>query len=109
VQIGSKVLDIFAVSRSGRECLAIELKVNDWKRALKQAATYQVFANRSYVALHRARIRAALKHRRLFEQLGVGLMSVRRDVAIEIEASQSSFVDEAIVEHMRQQFIAADM
>src|SRR6267143_1217545 len=76
VSIGSKIVDIFAVAKDGQECLAVELKVADWKRALKQAATYQVFANRSYVALHRSRILPALKHRELFEHLGVGLMSV---------------------------------
>jgi hypothetical protein len=93
VPIGSKVVDIYGVSRTGKGTVAVELKVDKWRRALRQAATYQIFADLSYVALHRSRICSALEHEQLFRKLGVGLMSVKRDVIVHIEPCPSRLVD----------------
>lgn len=85
VPIGSKVVDIYGVSRTDNGTVAVELKVDKWRRALRQAATYQVFADLSYVALYRSCICSALEHEQFFRKLGVGLMSVKRDVIVHIE------------------------
>jgi hypothetical protein len=90
VRVGSKIVDIFAVSKKADESLAIELKVSNWKRALKQAATYQTFAKYSYVALPRSHVHRALTHASMFRSLGVGLMSVKRDVEVHIEPAKST-------------------
>ena len=102
VKIGSKIVDLFAASKTTGETVAIELKVENWQRALKQAATYQVFAQFSYVALHRSRVASALKHENWFRQLGVGLMSVRKDVQVHIPPCESTFVNRETDSRMRE-------
>ena len=108
VKIGSKIVDIYGVSKHGTDCLAVELKVSDWKKALRQAATYQVFADLSFVAIHRSRVNSALRHSEIFNELGVGLMSIRRDVRVEIPPRRSCCVNKLVVDHVRQQLFSAE-
>lgn len=108
VKIGSKVVDIYAVSKTGTDSLAVELKVKDWKRALRQAATYQVFADLSFVALHRSQVSCALRHSELFNELGVGLLSIKRDVRVEIPSRQSDCVNKLVVDQVRQQLFSGE-
>jgi hypothetical protein len=103
VKVGSKIVDVLGLSKTGEGTVAVELKVDKWQRAMRQAATYQIFVDRSYVALHRSKIAPALKHRMLFEDLGIGLMSVKRNVVIHVEALPSAYVDKNYESKLRLQ------
>jgi len=52
------------------EIVTIEVKVTDWKRAVKQAARNRIFAHRSFVALP--------------DHVGIGLLSVADDHAVSV-------------------------
>ncbi len=64
------------VGASESEVVAIELKLRDWREALRQATAYQVGADRSYVAMPLAAAARAHRHRYRFEAEGVGLLAV---------------------------------
>jgi hypothetical protein len=68
---------------------AVELKLTDWRKALKQAAIYQLCSDFCYVALPSRTI--ACVDPEPFKESGVGLLSVREDnsVTIIFEASKS--------------------
>lgn len=55
---------------------AIEAKLKDWKRALKQAYRYLWFAEYSFVVLDEYFCKPAIEHQKLFEQYNVGLASI---------------------------------
>jgi hypothetical protein len=77
-------IDLFG--RSTESSVAIELKVSDWKRALRQAARVRNSADQAYVAIwapyvHRA---LTLEAQRAFRYHGVGLLSVNGSVEIRV-------------------------
>lgn len=80
-------IDLFGRAADGRS-VALEVKVSDWRRALRQAVRVRNSAERVYVALWAPYVHRALsaEARRLFAQAGVGLLSVNGDCAIKIEA-----------------------
>lgn len=59
--------------------IAIEAKLKDWKRALKQAYRYKWFASSSYVLIDEANLGPAKKNVAEFHAMGVGLMSLGLD------------------------------
>lgn len=61
----------------GKELVAIEAKLHDWKKGLKQAVRYKAFAHRVYLAVPPNAARNAEKS--LLRKYGVGL--IRFDVA----------------------------
>ena len=56
------------------DCIAIEVKLKNWERALHQAYRYKWFANESYVLLPESNIKPALKNIELFQKLNVWLL-----------------------------------
>lgn len=62
-----------------RSNFAIEVKLKDWKRALKQAYRYKWFAEYSFVVLDSHYNKAALKNLDLFIKYNVGLASISRE------------------------------
>ncbi len=58
------------------EIVAVELKLRDWRAALRQATAYQVGADRAWVAMPLAEASRAYRHRHRFEAEGVGLLAV---------------------------------
>lgn len=58
------------------EVVAVELKLRDWRGALRQATAYQVGADRAWVAMPLAAAAHAYRHRHRFEAEGVGLLAV---------------------------------
>jgi hypothetical protein len=58
-----------------REVVSVEVKTNDWRRAVQQAARNRIFAHRSFVAFPES-----VAHRvcaePLFGQLGIGVLAV---------------------------------
>jgi hypothetical protein len=75
VALVDRDVDVFAI-RSGRQgrSYAVELKLHDWRKALRQAAIYQLCADYCYVAMPNQT--ADRIERKGFRQAGVGLLSV---------------------------------
>lgn len=57
------------------EIVAIEVKVEDWRRAVRQAARNRIFAHRSFVALPQ-QVAERVKTDNIFRELGIGLLGV---------------------------------
>lgn len=66
------------------DSIAIEAKLKDWKRALKQAYRYKWFATYSYVFMDSKFVGPALKNKATFKKYNIGLASVSTDGAIDI-------------------------
>lgn len=64
--------------------ISFELKLKNWKRAMKQAFRYKSFSNISYVVLPSEQANAALRNIRLFEQYNIGLATFAPDNTFEI-------------------------
>lgn len=59
--------------------ISYELKLSNWRRALRQAFRYKTFANQSYVVLDEATCAAAVHNVEMFKQYNVGLASFNED------------------------------
>lgn len=59
-----------------RNSIAIEAKLKNWRRALKQAYRYKWFSDCSYVCLPATNIKPALSNIECFKQMKVGLISI---------------------------------
>ncbi|MBZ4035938.1 hypothetical protein K6T82_14275 [Flavobacterium sp. 17A] len=55
------------------ELIAFELKLKDWKQAMKQAFRYKSFSNISYVVIPSVGVNVALKNIELFKKYNIGL------------------------------------
>ncbi|MDP3312387.1 hypothetical protein [Lutibacter sp.] len=64
---------------SFNENFAIEAKLKDWKRALKQAYRYKWFAEYSYVVMDAYYSSSAIKNIDTFEKYNVGLATITTD------------------------------
>lgn len=85
-----KVADILCFDEYTAECVAVEVKVRDWKKALKQALVYQMMADRAYIALSYKYIKNV--DCELLKEKKIGLISIEINgtVNIILEASLSS-------------------
>ena len=59
--------------------IAVELKLKDWKRALRQASYYQLGVDYSYISMPFYQAIAIYRWKHLLEQEGVGLYGVLLD------------------------------
>lgn len=59
--------------------VAFELKLKNWKTAMKQAFRYKSFSNISYVVMPAKTVNAALKNISLFKQYNIGLAIFESD------------------------------
>lgn len=64
------------LGRRDASLVAVELKLQDWQGALRQATAYQLAADRVWVAMPLAAASAAFRQRWRFEAEGVGLLAV---------------------------------
>lgn len=76
VKFSRKRIDIVIKSDVLNEIWAIEIKIRDWKIALRQANLNNVACSHSYVAIWHQYAESALKNIGTFKKLGVGLMVV---------------------------------
>lgn len=60
----------------GSTVTAVELKLDRWAEALRQAIAYQLAADRAWVAMPLAAASRAYRQRWIFEAEGVGLLAV---------------------------------
>jgi hypothetical protein len=96
-------IDVYGIRNSKpRKSYAVELKLTDWKRALQQAAVYQLCSDFSYVAVPiRSLFTIDLNP---FKECGVGLLVVRPDCSVGaiLEAQKSIEARPHYVEAMRR-------
>lgn len=88
-------IDVYAIHQETGETVAVELKVTDWKRGLRQALQARSAAHRTYLAMwapfvHRAMTESALT---ALSSNGIGLLSVngKCEVRRECQPRQASF------------------
>jgi hypothetical protein len=92
VQIGSKIADLVIYDEKIKTIIAIEFKIDKWKDAFKQALNYQLWANKSFVALPEENIKPALKNRDIFEEFGIGLIEIGEKCDVKIIAKKSQYI-----------------
>jgi len=66
------------------ESVAIEVKLTNWRRALRQAHRYKWFSERSFVCIPEDNASQAVKHLDTFRQLSVGLMTLTQSGTLSI-------------------------
>jgi hypothetical protein len=83
-------IDLYALAHQPEHSYAVELKVVDWQKALRQAAIYQLCADYCYVAMPIERISGVNLEN--FRHAGVGLLGVhlRTNCVTEVLAPQAS-------------------
>ncbi len=66
------------------DCIAIEVKLKNRRRALNQAYRYKWFANESYVLLPESNINPAMNNIDLFKKINVWLLGINEKMDIKI-------------------------
>jgi hypothetical protein len=74
IELGAKRIDLVCVSKQTGKIVTIELKVKNWKKALRQAWSYRACANESYIAIPEERV--GLLDARSLLALGLGVIGV---------------------------------
>jgi hypothetical protein len=90
VRMINRWVDLVAVKED--EVVAVELKISDWKQALRQAVAYQLGADYTFVAMPFKHACKAYKNRYWFQKEGVGLIAIRphrKDIRILLEPERS--------------------
>ena len=67
----SRCIDLLIVRRDQESIIAVELKLSNWRRALRQAEDHLLATNFSYVCMPKRVVSSACKEE--FEKKGVGL------------------------------------
>ncbi len=75
VWINGRIADLFAY-QGGDEPVAVELKLTDWKTAVRQAESYQLGALYTYIALPILHVPKILRQARTLRSRNVGLLGV---------------------------------
>lgn len=93
----SKRIDVVCLEKETQQIIAIEAKLQNWKRGLQQASTYRIGSDSVYLAILRN-----FSHRvnkRLLRKMSVGLIVVdQRGVEILFEAPEHTIVHQRIRE-----------
>ncbi|OGS51012.1 MAG: hypothetical protein A3K65_01395 [Euryarchaeota archaeon RBG_16_68_12] len=74
VEIAGRWADL--VATGAEDVVAVELKMQAWRTAVRQAMAYQLGADHSYVALPLWRAQEAYRSRHAFEREGIGMLAV---------------------------------
>jgi len=101
IELGGRRADLVAENAS--ELVGIELKLHEWRNALRQTMAYQLAADRAFVALPLRRAQDAHRARHLFDREGVGLLAVgpKNDVRVVLAAAPSPRLLPALTESVR--------
>lgn len=81
VPIGWRKIDFVATDDRAGRWVAVELKISDWKGAMRQAKLNHLVAESTFVALWHKHLGPALRHRDWFDKFRIGLISVDEDGA----------------------------
>jgi len=93
VPLLTRRIDLLGVNHS--DIAAVELKVKNWQKALQQALSYRLCANKVYVAVSKAFV-----HRidtEVFRHYGIGILSVDGEVHPVLEASDSQIIHSSLL------------
>lgn len=83
---------------------AIELKVKDWKSAIIQSDSNQLFANFCYLGIWHLYVKNVSIQ--LLEKYGLGLISINKDdIKILLKPKESSIIQEKFTEKIKKQVI----
>lgn len=85
VPFNGKSIDVLAMDRKTRRLIAIELKVDKWRKALRQAAVYQLCANRVYVGLWHKHVNP--QNLGLISSYGLGVIAIAPDARTKLKAT----------------------
>jgi predicted RecB family endonuclease len=88
VAFTQKRIDI--VVQNENKTWAIEVKIHDWKGALRQAFQNKIAFDFSYVAIWHKYSHRALNNRQVFESMGIGLIVVNSDYSANVEVSPAT-------------------
>lgn len=69
-----KVADLFCFNEENGECIAVEVKIRNWRQALAQVLVYQMMADKVYIALLNEHVKSVDCN--LLLSKGVGLLTV---------------------------------
>lgn len=81
ISLGRKKIDLVCLKKSVPFTITIELKIQDWRRALWQANLNMQVSDEAYIAIWHSFVHRATKHTELFAGYGIGLISVNEDCA----------------------------
>ena len=87
-------------SSTVKKTIAIEAKLHNWQRALKQAYRYKWFSHKSFVCLPNNRVNPARNNIEKFKEMGVGLIGFCEDKGLQIfhsPRSEKPISDEMII------------
>jgi len=88
-----RLVDLYAVDDK-RRTVAVELKINNWQRALRQARTCLLAADAVYVGLSERYVSPPLAHSEMFAALGIGLLSIGTErVTVLVGPVQSPYAE----------------
>ncbi len=91
VRMINRWVDLVAVK--GDEVVAVEIKIRNWREALRQAVAYQLGADYSFVAMPFGHASQAYRNRYWFRKEGVGLIAIRphhKDIRVFVEPERST-------------------
>jgi len=73
--------------------VAIEVKLRDWRSAIRQAQRYLRYADEAFVALPDPTVQRLNDALKLFERASIGLLSVGPGLTVKVPAAPSSMHD----------------
>lgn len=95
VWINGRIADLYAY-QEGDEPVAVELKLTDWKTAVRQAEAYQLGALFTYIALPLLHVPKILRQARTLRSRNVGLLGVSPGVGGGFRRASEDGVDEVV-------------
>lgn len=93
VPMYSRRIDVVGISKDYSNITAVEMKVRDWKKALRQANLYRLCADYVYVAMYYKHIPRDLES---FRSKGIGVFEVNGDVKLVEKAMPSDIIHNSI-------------
>lgn len=91
VLLSQKHIDIVLIEQNTKEIFAIEVKVYDWKTALRQANLNKIACHKSFVAIWHEFAHRALQKKDVFEDLGIGLIVIERGYQPRVEIQPKEY------------------
>ncbi len=91
VRLSQKRIDIVYRENGTEYICAVEVKIDDWKTAIRQANLNKVACNKSFVAIWHEYSHRAIKNRSIFENLGIGLIVIDKTCKPVVEIDPPCF------------------
>jgi hypothetical protein len=102
----SKRIDLVGVSPRTGQVIAVEAKVQDWRRGLQQALTYRLCSDEAFLAISTQYLQRV--DRLVLAKYGIGLIAVDGVARVEMPARTSSVRYLAYLDLMRKLVLRED-